>query len=208
MPNFISKEIIHWSKYTKYLQCLWNKSQITLYYLSSLLSLSQLPCLFFQIIPNSKSVLSKILSLFPMNKKKKMNGIKVRTRASLWAFLAQLVYNHFFMCVFIPYGCVLDSIANILADPSNVFWWRPKLHPKRLRWLSSANRMDHAWNRCFSFSWPNSSVSSQQMRHFIPWTAEHLPNFIKWDEPLVWGMTSKQNQMCEVRESINCICKI
>ena len=47
-----------------------------------------------------------------------MNEIKVRTRASLWAFLAQLLYNHFFICEFIPYGCVLDSIANILADPN------------------------------------------------------------------------------------------
>lgn len=47
-----------------------------------------------------------------------MNEIKVRTRASLWAFLAQLLYNHFFICGFIPYGCVLDSIANILADPN------------------------------------------------------------------------------------------
>lgn len=117
-------------------------------------------------------------------------------------------YSFFHNCVFIPYGCVLDSTANIL-------WWPQQCLPIKVQGCipntsanSSANRMDHDRNRC-SCS-PRLKVGVPPWRWGTSlWHQKHLPDFIRWDaclgdDPNV--LLKQTNKMFEFSEGMNLIC--
>jgi hypothetical protein len=91
----------------------------------------------------------------------------------------------FLKCVLIPRGCVLDPLASLLGDHSNVFLWNPVY-----MWnapVDSARPMEESWLGQVLSGLPGQGLSLfLQMRHSVPLTSETSPGVIRggtvWDK--------------------------
>lgn len=111
--SFVSKKISRWLKYTSRIHSACGM-KVKLHYIVFLVSVYCLSCSVYssRLFPIVKVFFPKYSVHFQWVRKK---WAKVRAWASLWAFLAHCYINNpFSMCVFIPYGCGLDSIATSL----------------------------------------------------------------------------------------------